>query len=159
MIYLYPNVGECGAIYGITCNYQMYILSRNVCHVNNKQRFFYWHRQQFFAISCCVRSVKKFYVIGDFDIRLQIPPWLMIRKLHGRVVGRDGVWYVEPIASNRLQRLCKKSNSCPTFGKVVWSVRVMCSFHHNCVSWSSFDVNKYSNTVSAVGWLSDCNAL
>lgn len=36
MIYLYPNAGECGAIYGITRNYQMYIiLPRNVCYVNN----------------------------------------------------------------------------------------------------------------------------
>lgn len=166
MIYLYPNAGECGAVYGITCNYQMCILPRNVCYANNRNRDFslslvyiYWHRQEFFAISCGVRSVKKFHVIGDFGIRLHIPPWLITRKLYGRVVGRDGVWYVEPIASNTLQRLCKKLNSSPTFGKVVWSVRVMCSFHRNCVSWPSFDVNKYSNTVPAVGWLSDCNAL
>ena len=82
--------------------------------------------------------------------------WLLIHTLYGRVVGCGGVWYVEPICLNTLQRSCKKWNSFPTLGNGLWSIL---SFRRNCVSWSSLDVNKYSSTVSAIGWLSACNAL
>ena len=82
--------------------------------------------------------------------------WLLTHILYGRVVGCGGVWCVEFICLNTLQRSRKRRNSFPTLGNGLWSIL---SFRRNCVSWSSLDVNKYSSTVSAIGWLSSCNAL
>ena len=106
--------------------------------------------------------LRKLLVIGGcatrlwFGVRLRIPLLAVDLPLYGRVVGWGGVWCVKPICLNTLQRSRKRRNSFPTLGNGLWSIL---SFRRNCVSWSSLDVNKYSSTISAISWLSACNAL